>query len=476
LRETKISELLRKLPASEFKKFGEFLNSPIHNKSKKNILLYNYFRQFYPNLNESHFNINNISRYIYQKSYGKEQNIRTLLSNFTDLMEIFIELSELENRPHIKNLLQIDSYYKRNMIKLFSLKSGEILRNNQTEFNKDIEFYFYDFMVNAVTNHHLGEDLDRDMDNDYFRLSEKADMLYILSKIKIANTILSRKMTPDKVYKNLWSIDSIINYIETNIENIKGNHPVIFAEYNILMMMVLPQNEHYFNSLKDYAFENINKFKYEELTQMYYSLTNYCVNRISVGEDKYLTNLYTIHRKFEKAGFYMKNTKLHYIDFLAVIICGININNVNWSKYFFDKYKNHIAPVFKEDTIALAQATISFAEKKYEVVTEHISKLSYRYSYFYLKAKEMLIKTYYETGEINLMLLCIDATKQYLKRHKEMLSYHYDRFMQFLNYSAKLVKLQDMNQTDIRFMLKKLDEDRDTIARQWLMDKIIELK
>ncbi len=70
----------------------------------------------------------------------------------------------------------------------------------------------------------------------------------------------------------------------------------------------------------------------------------------------------------------------------------------------------------------------------------------------------------------------IDATKHYLKRHKELLSIHYDRYILFLNYVTNLTKLDKKQKAELKILMKKLDENRTTIAREWLIEKIIEMK
>jgi hypothetical protein len=161
---------------------------------------------------------------------------------------------------------------------------------------------------------------------------------------------------------------------------------------------------------------------------------------------------------------------------MAIVICGLSAKETKWVNYFFEKYKSNIAHEFKRDTINLASALISFAAKKYRECITQLNKVGYKYSYFYLKSKETLIKVYYELGELNSLEAAIDAAKHYLKRHQDILSIHYERFMLFLNYVNRLTKLDKKNKGEIKLLMKRLDENRNTLAREWLIEKIIELK
>jgi len=88
----------------------------------------------------------------------------------------------------------------------------------------------------------------------------------------------------------------------------------------------------------------------------------------------------------------------------------------------------------------------------------------------------MLIRAYYEMGDEEAIMSTIDATKHYVKRHKNILSIHYDRFIMFLNYAGRLMRLKRTDKAEQKLLIKELDQHRSTIARDWLIEKIIELK
>ena len=53
---------------------------------------------------------------------------------------------------------------------------------------------------------------------------------------------------------------------------------------------------------------------------------------------------------------------------------------------------------------------------------------------------------------------------------------HYDRYMLFLNFVNRLIKIETNDKLSIKEMIKDLDKHRDTIAREWIIEKVIELQ
>lgn len=477
MRESKLTEMLKGISPVEFKRFGEFLNSPFHNKSKKILQLYDLISENYVEFDSNSITNEDIAKYIFAGENNKDQNVRTLISTFTGLLEEFLVLTSIMKNTIFDRIILLRALRDRNINKSFDMTSKDISDRLVKAFNKNIDYYYNDLTFKGITLNYHGKDLDLNMDKNYLDMSESNDYLFIVTKLKIVNTVLSRKiLSGGDIYKNFWGLDHIMNYIQSNIKAIEKLHPIIYSEYRILMMMLNPDDEKQFKDLESHVSKNSSRFNEDELEQAYYSLSNYCVNKIALGEEKYINDLYKIHTNFEKLGFYEKNKDIPYVDFISVIICGLNIKDYKWVSYFFDKYKSNISHDTKRDTINLASSLIAFSTKKYKECIASLSKIGYKYTYFYLKSKEVLIRAYYELGEFESLVAAIDATKHYIKRHKDVLSIHYDRYMLFLNYVNMLIKLDKKQKPQIKEMMKKLDDDRNTIAREWLIEKIIELK
>lgn len=477
MRESKLTEMVKGISPAEFRKFGEFLNSPYHNKSRKIIQLYELINFNYDEFDANVITNEKIAKAIFSGEGDKDQNVRTLISSFTALLEEFLVIEELNNNSlHGKTFL-LKSLRDRNILKTFDMVSKEITDIQQKDFNRNTDYYYNEFTFKETWLNYHGEDLDLDLDKSYQEMSDNADHLFIVTKLKVLNTVISRKILSGiSIYKTYWAVENILKYIEKNIDDIEQHHPIIYSEYKILMMVLEPDKVKHFHDLEKHVFHNISRYNEEELEQVYYSLSNYCVNKIALGEDKFVNELYKIHSNFEKTGFYEKNKNLQYTDFIGVIICGLNMKQLKWVEHFFETYKGNIASEVKRDTINLSSALIAFQNKKYKDCIGFLSKVGYKYTYFYLKSKETLIKAYYELGEIESLEAVVDAAKHYLKRHKEMLSIHFDRYILFLNYVINLMKLDKKQKPELKMLMKKLDENRTTIAREWLIEKIIEMK
>ena len=480
---SKLTELIKGISLNEFKKFGEFLKSPIHNKSQKVLLLYGLIEKHFENFQSRIIYRKSISEYVYPGEVFNDQNIRTLISNFTKLLEKFLVYQEIDNDTNGQKLILIETLKKRGAVKNFEARARELFDSLRKEFNRNLDYYHREMNLRDIWIDFEGENLEVNLDNQYFELSDTADLMFIVSKLKIINSLLSRKYhtfgvkeaTRGDIKSKFWGIEEVLSYIESNLAHIQKDHPIAYSEYLILMMMQNPRRTSYFYNLKKYVLRNIGNYSMRELEEVYYSLTNYCVNKVNIGERNFLKDLYNIYKEFEASHFYHNIKHIQYPDFLSIIMNSLHFKDILWTEYFYKNYKIKITPDFKKDTVSLSNALILFHRKKYDESVELLNRVGYKNSYFYLNSKETLVKIYYELGELNSLESVVDAMRHYLKRHRAVLLIQYERYMNFLNLVTHLTKMSK-NGREAGMLKKELKKFPNAIGADWLTEKIKELK
>jgi len=163
------------------------------------------------------------------------------------------------------------------------------------------------------------------------------------------------------------------------------------------------------------------------------------------------------------------------IDLISIVIAGLRLNKIAWVENFTEKYSRKLINEFKSDTVSLVKALISFKKKEYNASIEYLSRVNYQNSYYYLKSKETLMQIYYEQKEYEAMQSLIDSTRHYLKRRRDVLSIHYDRYIMFLKFLGLLLKATQPDKGNRIILKKELKKNNNVIAREWLVEKVNDL-
>lgn len=473
----KLKELLQCLPPAEFKRFGEFIRSPFYNRNPKLISLYKFFESSFTNSSIKNVTRESMWDNIFPGQEYNDLKMRSLLSSFRKLIVKYIIVIDSEKKDGNQKNILLNGLNERNMIKNYQSVCNEILSGLTQEFNMNSDYYYNKLNFERSVLVHEGKNIEVNLDNKYFKLSDNIDYFFITTKLELINSLLSRKYhVLGNIKVNILFAEEIISYIEQNINQIRKENPIIYSEYLILMMMTNSGNDRYFFELHHFVLKNINKYNIYELEQVYYPLINYGFNKVAMGENEYLYNIFEIYKTFERKGFYLEKKIFQDIDFISIIIIGLRLKKIAWVERFYSNYKIKLMPECMEDTTNLAKAIISYHTKNYEVAINLLGKVNYQNSYYYLKSKETMMQIYYEKKDYELLESLIDATKHYLKRRQGILSIHYERYLLFLRFVNVLLKARLKDKNEIAILKKELSVHKNAIARDWLLEKVKELE
>ena len=477
MKNLKLTELLLNLTPSELKRFSDFVRSPYYNKNKKLIPAFEFIEDCINSSDTESLTKENIFKVIYPGEKFNDTNLRSQLSDLKKLCEKFLIVCEYEKNPEDRKLHLLNSLASRNTKKNFEVISNETANELKGNFNKNFDHYLREIGFEKARILAKGANVEVNLDRNYYRLSDAIDHYFLSSKLDLINSFLSRKYHVLGSFKlDLKFTNEIIEFIELNLNELKKSDPFIYCEYLIYKMMTSAGSDKYFNDLQSYVIRNIRKYDHAALEQVYFPMINFGFNKVALGEIEYLNKLFQIYKSFEKRGFYADMEYIQDMDLISIGIAGLRLNKVQWIEDFTKKYESKLKSSFKESTVNLVLSLVCFKKKKYEEAVKYLNKVNYENSYYYLKSRETLLQIYYEQKEFVALESLMDSIRHNLKRRREVLSIHYERYVKFLKYLGMLLKAAEEDKSKIRVLKKELDKNINVIGREWLLEKVLKLK
>jgi hypothetical protein len=475
MKENKMEELLKGLSPSEFKRLGEFVRSPYHNKSGKVVKLYDYINSS-SDFRHASVSFEDINKAVYNEK-PNISNVRALISDFSKLIEKFLTLTEWEKNKAYQKTLLLTALNDRSLSKNFHRTFKETIEEQKAEFNRDEDFYYNSIFL-EVESFNYG--LERDSfiaPEDFQKISSSIDLFFIITKLNLLHFMYYHKqnIAGDDDY-GIWLKNEIIDNIEKNISAIKKEHPVIYMKYLILKTITEPENYSHFTALKKFLLKNIDKMNRDVRAYIFGALTNYCIVRCNSGDTKFKIERYKIYELMEKSGMFITDKYINYIDFLKLIFAALEVGRITRAEQFFLEYRNLIIPELKRDTLYLAHAQIHYYKKKYESAIRALNNVSYYNAFFYLRAKVLLTRIYYELKEVEPIDYIIDTAKHYVKRKSKSTALSGEMYNKYFLYLKKLINLDgnDKEKIDnVKFLILK---DKNVMGKEWLLNKIGELE
>ncbi len=478
IKESKLIELLRGINPAEYKRLGDFVMSPFHNKSENQIKLYEYLKNYSQDFSKCAITNEDISRYVYRDKKLNAGKVRSMVSDFVRLIEQFFVFSQFETYDTFKKVLLLNELNNRDQPKNFRSVLQETMKKQLVSFNKDEDFYYNQIFLEVES---FNYNLDRHpviSELDFQKIGENIDLFFILTKLNLFHFKFYHRQDIDEASTyNLWLLNEIQMYIENHLEMISKQHPVIYIKYLVYMTIIKPEEENYFYTLKKYALSNAAKFDSVNMAYIFSALTNFCTLKCNLGIKKFKMERFNIYKMLDDRKILDKDKFMNYVDFLNTIISAAEVNKVVWAEYFYNKNKNRIMPaILKEDTLNMAKAQILYIQKNYDEALKLISVVSYNNQYFYLRSKMILSRIYYDKNEIEPIIYIIDAAKHYLKRNKKITKMNREAFGNFYYFMTKILKLLEHTNPQVKETKQELIKQNNVSSKEWLLNKLTEME
>ena len=143
---SKLIDLVSKIPKRQFKRLQEFLESPYFNKRKELIALYHFLASFQYDFEQENFKKKKAFAFIYGKNAAyDDKEMGYLMSQLTQLINDFLAHEQLRNDDMLKSQILMPLYNDWDLEKSFSEILKKANKYQQKRKGKDSDYYLNQF-------------------------------------------------------------------------------------------------------------------------------------------------------------------------------------------------------------------------------------------------------------------------------------------------------------------------------------------
>lgn len=434
---SKTVDLLLTLNSKEFKKLGDFIVSPLHNKNPRLVSLYELFKLYYPDFERDDFNKEALYKHLFKDQPYKDNMMRKVFSEFSVKVLEFLTYINFTRDKLEQNKHLISELNKRNSQKYFeeSFKDAEdVLR--------------YPANTAKVLNYRHSLELEKNtrfLKNNKFLfdeslLNESTYLIkYFLLKILRRYTqILNKQIYELKINSKLNFLDEILQHLT---DNKYDDIPAINLYYNVIMLMLNEKEEKYLSEITHILKVPAGKIEKLDKFNAYFILNNYYRKKEDKGSQKYARELFELYRTQLLEGSYKAEKFIHPTLFLDIVRAGLRLKEFDWVENFICCYITEIEPNYKDNTLYFSSAMLHFFRKNHQEALKFLSKLKFNGYFHKLDVYCYLLRIYYELNETESMISLIDTFRHVLANDKTIADYkisQYKDFLKFLSYLSKM--------------------------------------
>lgn len=470
---SKLTELLQSMNRQEYRRFGSYLSSPFFNKSNKMFGIYSFLKPYHYKNRLKSVCVKDIHKALYGNNKFNGMLIRKQLSDFLKHTVEFIIQCEFQSDRIRKLNILLESANKRKVKNIFSstVKELNILYSRSPEKNT----YYYEHLLNTKRLKYENEASSLlSPEKNINELSFGLDMFYLSLKLLYYYDILNLRLHYNKnVEFDMWAFDDISKFIEANSKTLKAEHSDIYADYLSVLMLLHPAESSYFKDLRDFVFNSAVNLGKTSLHKLYIIIYNHSVYRHNRGFAESPGELFDIIKIIDKENIPIWNYFAYHIYYVNAVTNAVRQGEFSWAERFINERKNLIREDIREETNNLALANLYFTKRDYNNALKYLVNVDYPNYSYYLMAKDMLIKIYWEQSETEGVYSAIEAMRKFLQRKElipERLHESYTNFINCVNL------MTDTGKKNLRYEINRiLEKEMISADKTWVKQKLDEL-
>lgn len=471
-RGAKLFVILQSLSPWELKSFEKFVASPFFNPNEKVSQLFFIVEKEYPEFEEQNVTFEKLFVRLFKKEKFNHQKIRYVLTGLTLLLEKFLAYKTFEEKIFYQKKFLLHKLKEKNLDKYFQQHLTHGYDIQKISVHHDLKHYKRQLGYDELSYEFTTAKSNRAIDTSLQSLSDNLDVYYLSNKLKYCCEILNRQ--------NIVQIEYQIPFLEYIISYLGKNNflavPVVHVYFLILKTLREPDLEKQFTALKKYLQSHHSKFTDKELSDVYAFVLNYCIRKVNTGKTNYVIELFEIYKFMLERELLLENKKLSHSNFKNIVAIALRLTEFKWTENFIQHYQKYLDKELQKNSVNYNLARLYFAKQEYRTALKLLTSVEFTDVYYHLDAKSLLLKTYYETDEMDAFFSLVSTFKIYLRRTKLISEYQRIIYFNLVKHTDKLFKLKTGSKVSLKKIKDEIKNKPQIADIGWLTEKIEEFE
>ena len=471
MRGTKLYSILIQLNSKSRKRFGKYLNSPYLNGKSAPILLLNHFNKEIKRGAKGKLLKKEVFAAIYPSLNYNDQKLRLLYSDTFALLKDFLVFENYRSSKKVDKSDLADSFNELGKNKLYLKTLEEECNRLENEGIRDSQYFLEMYNLRKMIYDQKTFET-RIKDQKLESVIEHFDTYFYMEKLRQGCLILSQKRLSDKDY-DTDLLDIIVSYLEGK-PSILQNNPSLAVYYYGYKSLAESEEEEHFKNFRTLLVKHIDLFTAKDGRELFILALNYCGKKINLELLDYAKIYFDLCKIGLSKGCIATKNSISTYSYKNVLAIGILTKEFEWTEFFLEKYKELLPKKNGNDIYKLGKSALRFSTAQY---LEAISILKEFYSedpLFTLNSNTLLIRSYYEIGDLDAIGTTIEKMKVYLSRKKN-LGYHENKFKALIKYTKKFINLPLYAKAERLKLLEEINNPDNFIpSKAWFLAKIKE--
>ncbi len=471
--DNKLYTILSEFNKIEMNRLEKYILSPYFNRSEVITKLFQIFMKNIESKKPKELQKEQIWKQLHPTEKMDEVRFRKYNSDLLRLVEGYMAQEIYDENPLHQAIYLMDAVSRKKMDKLHNTTVRAARQLSEKQQYRPATYYFYQYQIER--NFYKLTDFENNIDHksNVEEIINNLDRFYLAEKLKYYLEILTRQRVISHEYEVLF-IEEILQHLDAQKYL---DYPPISIYYQVYLTHKEPENEGHYYKLKDLIEDHIDTFPPEEAYAIYRIALNYCITKLNKGSIPFTEEYILIYEELLNKKEISEKVEFTAPSFRNTVVAALRLKKYEWAEQFIQNFQGKLPVEEKENTVSTNLATVYFYQKKHSKVIELLQSVEYPDDIVAnLNAKSMLLATYYELDETNLLYSFIESFKTYINRHKNIAQERKVAFINLIRFVKKLTEIIPRDKKAIQKLREELEATKNVASLNWLKEKVEELE
>ncbi|MBK8966321.1 MAG: hypothetical protein IPM36_06510 [Lewinellaceae bacterium] len=460
-------EIVRSLSKKEIRDIFKWLQSPAHNQREDVVRLFDFLTK---KLTSEHASIDKKRawRAVFPGEVFEDARMRQVMYFLLKSIEEYLVFEDYGRDQvqyrgtlaRIYRLRKLDKAYRqayrqgREQLEKQPLRNGYYLMHS---YFLDLEEY----------NHRLPIS-----QNAPVNLQESADSLekwFLAEKLRIACAMIAHRNVFQKITYEPGLLDDTLAYVQ---DKKLLNEPAIASFYFAYLAITHPEEESYFDQLEKLLHNEITRFDHSEARVLYIAALNYCVPKINQGHLNFARRAFILYRTGLETGILLENNMVSRYTFGNAVGAALRVGEFGWAEQFIEQFQHHLEEKERQSIVNFNTSRVYFEKGDYGQAQQLLTRFEYDDMLLNIIAKTMLLKIYYEIGELDAFESLLESMRIYLQRKEALDPTRKAAYKNMISLMKKLLNLNPYSKAQTERLHTMIQGTQPLMERDWLLRQV----
>jgi hypothetical protein len=305
----------------------------------------------------------------------------------------------------------------------------------------------------------------RETPTDLQPVAEPLHRFFVLETLRWAGTTLSLKARYG-AENPLPFTESALEYARTATDSPE----LLLARLGFETLSDV-ENEENFRNLKSAIKAHDGLFSRSEHRDLYLLAINFCLRRHNRGErPAYTREAFYLYREALDRELLLENGLLQKFTYNNILRLACMAGEWQWARQFLEDYRLHLPGEDRANTYQFNLASWHYLAGEYQKVPELLQTFDFTDRDMQISARQMLLRSYFETGEWQALDSLLKSFYTFLRRRHDI-GYQRLMYLNLIKYTRK-VMAQRFFRKKAALLAERIRKEAYIAEREWLLEKL----